>query len=126
MRISAMGSGGLDGARVLLVEDESLLAMLGEDVLSEAGCEVTVAMRLSEALRVLAEIEFDVAILDVNLGNETSYPVAEQLARRKIPFIFATGYAAAGLSGGYATHRCVQKPYDPDQLLMAAEAALGA
>ncbi|EYD72257.1 response regulator [Limimaricola hongkongensis] len=114
----------LQGIRVLFVEDESLVAMLGEDVLSEAGCEVTVAMRLSEALRAAEEIAFDVAILDVNLGNETSYPVAERLARDNTPFIFATGYAAAGLPGAFAAHRCVQKPYDPDQLLAAARAAL--
>lgn len=120
-----MGEVGLDGVRVLLVEDESLVAMLGEDVLTEAGCSVTVAMRLSDALHAVDQGELDVAILDVNLGNETSYPVAERLTQRDIPFVFATGYAAAGLAGGFATHRCVQKPYDPSQLLAAARAALG-
>lgn len=120
-----MGSGTLTGIRVLFVEDESLVAMLGEDVLSDAGCEVTVAMRLSEALRAVEEIEVDVAILDVNLGNETSYPVAARLIERRVPVVFATGYAAAGLANGYASHPCVQKPYDPGQLLAAARAALG-
>ncbi|WP_341213498.1 response regulator [uncultured Limimaricola sp.] len=120
-----MGEVGLDGVRVLLVEDESLVAMLGEDVLTEAGCSVTVAMRLSDALHAVDQGDLDVAILDVNLGNETSYPVAERLTQRDIPFVFATGYAAAGLAGGFATHRCVQKPYDPSQLLAAARAALG-
>ncbi|MCZ4260024.1 MULTISPECIES: response regulator [Limimaricola] len=120
-----MGSGELTGVRVLLVEDECIVAMLGEDVLSEAGCRVTVAMRLSEALRAAEESDLDVAILDVNLGNETSYPVAELLEERKIPFIFATGYASAGLAGSYAKHPCVQKPYDPGQLLAAARAVIG-
>lgn len=119
-----MASVDLNGVRVLLVEDESLVAMLGEDVLSAAGCAVTVAMRLHEALRAATEVEIDVAILDVNLGNETSYPVAAQLKKRRIPFVFATGYAAAGLANGYASHHCVQKPYDPVQLIAAACAAL--
>ena len=115
----------LDGARVLFVEDESILAMLGEDVLSEAGCAVIVAMRLNEAMQIARESEIDLAIIDVNLGNETSYPVAELLEERKIPFIFATGYASAGLAGSYAEHPCVQKPYDPGQLLAAARAVIG-
>ncbi len=114
----------LAGRKVLLVEDESLVAMLGEDVLSDAGCRVTVAMRLKEAMRIASEAELDLAILDVNLGNETSYPVAQILTDREIPFVFATGYAAAGLAEYYATHQCVQKPYGPHELIAAARSLL--
>ncbi|MBB3711638.1 CheY-like chemotaxis protein [Limimaricola variabilis] len=109
---------------MLFVEDESILAMLGEDVLSEAGCAVIVAMRLNEAMQIARESEIDLAIIDVNLGNETSYPLAEWLKTRGIPFVFATGYAKAGLSPGFAAYSCVQKPYDPDQLIAAARGAL--
>ncbi|SDE84776.1 response regulator [Limimaricola pyoseonensis] len=119
-----MSDAALIGARVLLVEDESLVAMLGEDVLIEAGCEVTVAMRLAEALAAVEATRFDFAILDVNLGDATSYPVAEALSARRIPFAFATGYAAKGLANGFSACPCVQKPYGPQELVAAARALL--
>ncbi len=114
----------LSGRRVLLVEDEALISMLGEDILSDAGCEVVIAMRLAEALALAAAEDLHLAILDVNLGNEASYPVAEVLTRRQIPFIFATGYGAAGLREGFADRVILQKPYDPRSLISAAVSAL--
>lgn len=108
----------LDGLTVLLVEDESLVSMLAEAVLTDAGCEVLLAMRLQEALQLARIAIFDFAVLDVNLGGgDTSYAVADLLVGRQIPFIFATGYNADGLERRYAHWPRVQKPYAPDALL---------
>lgn len=103
---------------VLLVEDESIVSMLAEDVLQDAGYKVLLAMRLDEAMRIAVDAQFDVAVLDVNLGGgETSYPVAEILHRRGIPFVFATGYDRAGLNNKFSDCRLLQKPYAPPRLL---------
>jgi DNA-binding response OmpR family regulator len=116
-------SGDLDGCTVLLVEDESLVSLLAEDILTEAGCTVLLAMRLREALQLAQSAEFDLAVLDVNLGGgETSYPVAEILRQRNIPFLFATGYDAAALPAAFRDAGAVQKPYRAKELLTAAAA----
>jgi CheY-like chemotaxis protein len=114
----------LRGRIVLLVEDESLVSLLAEDVLDEAGCTVLLAMRLPEALELASSADVHLAILDVNLGGETSYPVAETLAHRDIPFVFATGYGAAGMREEYQHHRVIQKPYAPQELLCHAARAI--
>lgn len=106
----------LEGRRVLLVEDESLVAMLAEDMLLDLGCEVVIAMRLEQALRNLQAETFDLAVLDVNLGDARSYPVADKLFERCIPFLFATGYGAAGVEPAYRTVPVMQKPYQKDDL----------
>lgn len=111
----------LDGLTVLLVEDESMVSMLAEDVLLDAGSTVLLAMRLQEALDLARTAKFDLAVLDVNLGGgDTSYAVADLLVDRKIPFVFATGYDADGLDRRYANCPRVQKPYAPDALLRLA------
>lgn len=107
----------LNGARILLVEDEALIAITAEDALIEAGAGVTLATRLSQALAFARGARFDFAVLDVNLGKETSFPAAEVLAERGIPFLFATGFGAAGLPARYADRPIVRKPYDPDILV---------
>jgi CheY-like chemotaxis protein len=87
----------MSGPRVILVEDESLIAMMMEDLLTELGCEVVGAFgQVSAALEWLAaqSIPPDGALLDVNLGGEMVFPVAEALRARAIPFVFATGYGA--------------------------------
>ncbi len=82
--------------RVLLVEDEGLVAMMLEDLLEDLGCEV--AGSLASVAAALAWIEAggaaDMALLDVNLSGETVFPVAEALKARGVPFAFATGYDA--------------------------------
>lgn len=111
----------LSGLTVLLVEDESMISMLAEDVLLEAGSNVLLAMRLSEAIDLAANSAVHLAVLDVNLGGgETSYPVADLLRRREIPFMFATGYDASGLDPRFADSPRIQKPYSPDQLVQVA------
>ncbi len=101
----------LNGRRVLLVEDESLVAMLAEDMLMDLGCEVVLAMRLDKALALARTGTFDAAVLDVNLGDTRSYPVADVLFERSLPFLFATGYGAKGLDAAYQGVPVLQKPY---------------
>ena len=88
-----------------------MIAMLIEDMVLELGYEVagTVA-RLEEALQAAAG-SFDLAILDVNLGGVASYPVADVLRRRGIPFAFVTGYGTAGIDATYAGAPVLQKPF---------------
>jgi CheY-like chemotaxis protein len=112
--------------RFLLVKDESLIAMLVEDMLEDLGHElVTVVTRLEEALEVAGSGAFDLAILDLNLGGALTYPVADALARRGIPFIFATGYGSGGLKEAYAGRATLQKPFDQKSLEQAITTVLG-
>lgn len=114
----------LNGRRILLVEDESLVAALAEDMLLDAGCEVLLAMCLDDAMLLANDDEVELGILDVNLGAERSYPVADLLRARGTPFIFATGYGRAGLNGAYQDVPVLQKPYREEDLLRSAGDAL--
>jgi CheY-like chemotaxis protein len=98
--------------RVLLIEDEAIVAMLVEDMLDELGFEVAAsASRLSEAVRLAQSETVDLAVLDVNLNGERSYPVADALRARSIPFVFVTGYGADGLEERFALTPTMQKPF---------------
>ena len=110
----------LTGRRILVVEDEALVAMLVEDALLDAGATVMGPVAtVAEALALLAKDPPDVAVLDLNLAGETSTPVADALAARGIPFVVATGYGADGLPPGHAAVPVLAKPYDPDDLTTA-------
>ena len=98
--------------RILIVEDEMLVAMNVEDMLLDLGHEVAgIASRLAPALALAAEAEIDAAILDVNLAGEASFPVAELLDERGIPFLFATGYGLQGIEERYRSRILLQKPF---------------
>lgn len=116
---------GLAGLRVLVVEDEALIAMLVEEYLDELGCEVAgVAGRLEEALekaRTLAPL--DLAVLDVNLAGRLSYPVASVLRERGVALVFATGYGGAGLPEDLRGVPVLSKPFERDQLAEVLSAA---
>jgi CheY-like chemotaxis protein len=117
----------LAGLRVLLVEDEAIVALMAEDMLSDMGCDVVgVAGTVERGLAIVNAPEFSVdgAILDVNLGGEKVYPIAEALAVRGVPFIFATGYGVAGILPQYAQVPALAKPYSRDDLQSALVAAL--
>ncbi len=102
----------LQGAKILLVEDEALVAMLLEDMLADEGCDVVAtAPRLTEALAYAESLEFDLAILDLNLAGENTFPVAEALSARNKPFVFATGYGAGGLPPEWRDRPTLQKPF---------------
>jgi DNA-binding response OmpR family regulator len=91
-------SQALAGKRVLIVEDEALVALLIEEALSEFGCvAVGPCSTLAEALGAAATETFDLALLDINLFGEKVYPVAYALAERQIPFLLMSGYGAAGI-----------------------------
>ena len=103
--------------RVLVVEDEMLIGMLLEDMLAEMGHEVVaVVPRVNEALATVQQEVFDVAILDVHLGGQSAFPVAEALIDRGIPFVFATGYGERGLPEKYRGRPILQKPFAKDDL----------
>ena len=110
----------LSGRRVLVVEDEALVAMLVEDALLDAGAEVVGPVAtVAEALLLLKGQLPEAAVLDLNLAGETSTPVADELARRGVPFVVATGYGADGLPPGHANVPVLAKPYDPADLTAA-------
>jgi CheY-like chemotaxis protein len=100
------------GLRVIVVEDDSLICLLFEDMLLDLGCQVVgTACDINRATELAqAELNVDVAILDVNLGGQQVYPVADILSRRGIPFVFATGMGAGGLPPSWQGHCSVSKP----------------
>jgi len=115
----------LAGLDVLLVEDEIIIAFMVEDALMELGCNFVLhAGTEAEALGILDRHRPHVAVLDVNLGDGTAYPVAERLHSLGIPFVFATGYGLRGLDPRWAGTTVLQKPFDARVLAAAMRMAL--
>jgi DNA-binding response OmpR family regulator len=111
--------------RVLVVEDEMLVAMLLEDMLAGLGYEVIgPAARLDEARRLLAREAIDAAILDVNLEDESSIPLAEELQAQGTPFLFATGYGAHVLPERFKGVPVLRKPFAMADLARTLATAL--
>jgi CheY-like chemotaxis protein len=107
----------LSGTRVLIVEDETLVAMLLEDMIGELGGDVVAsAGRVARALAILDEQPIDLAVLDVNLGSEDAFPIAEALVKRGIPFVFSTGYGSTGLPPDWRKYPTLQKPFTEIQV----------
>jgi CheY-like chemotaxis protein len=107
----------LQGIRVLLVEDQMIVAMQIEHMLHAAGCEVVGPVGTLQAAIALAHAEaLDLAILDVNLDGEKVYPAAEELQARGIPFILATGYGASSLPEKWRNQPRLNKPFRGEQL----------
>ena len=105
---------------VLLVEDESLVSIVTEDTLIEAGYAVHLAMRQDDGVTLASTIALDAAVLDINLGGgTTSYPIADVLRSRGVPFLFVTGYGVAGVHSEFSQYAVLQKPFAPDDLLAA-------
>lgn len=103
----------LKGLRLLLVEDEAMVAMMLEDMLGDLGCEVVgPASSVADALE-LARTDQGIAgaILDVNVAGEPIYPVAETLKARGVPFVFISGYGSADIDSRFADAPTVQKPF---------------
>jgi DNA-binding response OmpR family regulator len=114
----------LQGKRVLVVEDDALLLMSLQDMLADFGCAVAgCAMALEPALQMARDLAIDIAVLDVNLGGELVTPVAELLAARGVPFVFATGYDSH-IVPSLADRPRVAKPYTGKQLEAALRRAL--
>ena len=111
---------------ILVAEDEMLLAMMLEDQLEAHGYTVIKAARLSHGVELAESEPIDVALLDINLAGEESFPIAAVLRRRGIPFVFSSGYGSDGLSEDWRGEKMLQKPYDGKQLLAALDALRGA
>ena len=111
--------------RILVVEDELMIRMLLEDMLGELGYTVAAeAGRIDEALQAAKTADFDLAILDVNLEGEPVLPVADVLAARGRPFVFATGYGERGLPEAYRDRPTLKKPFQMDGLKQLLQSAL--
>ena len=105
------------GRRVLLVEDEPIVAWLLKDMLVDLGCSVVgPAADVNQALAMIDAESIDVAVLDVNLRGQMSYPVADVLVARGVPFVFSTGYDKDRLLDGYRTIPTLQKPFHRSDL----------
>jgi CheY-like chemotaxis protein len=103
--------------RIFVVEDEFLIRMLLEDMLSDLGHAVAAAAgSVGEAAELAKTSEFDLAILDVNLDGRDVYPVADIVAGRGLPFIFVTGYGGHGLPEAYRDRPTLKKPFQLEDL----------
>ena len=108
----------LAGLRVLVVEDEVIIAMLLEEALRDAGCVVVGPVpRVDKAIEAARAEPLDFALLDVNLAGEKVFPVAEVLVERDVPFVFLTGYGRSGLPTAYARRPTLAKPFRLPALL---------
>ena len=117
----------LAGLRVLIVEDEAIIAMTAEDMLEELGCTLAgTAATLGQALAAAERGGFDLALLDINLNGADSGPVADLLRVNRVPFVFTTGYGSAGRGAGHEEAPLVTKPYRAPDLRAAMERALEA
>jgi DNA-binding response OmpR family regulator len=108
----------LAGRRVLLVEDEALVAMLIEDALDSAGAVMLGPYAaVAPALAAIPDALPELAVLDLNLAGESSLPIADELAGRGVPLVFASGYGQAGLPPRFRGRPMLAKPFDPAELI---------
>jgi CheY-like chemotaxis protein len=112
--------------RVLIVEDELMIRILLEDMLRDLGYTIAgEAGRVEEALEAARNVDFDLAILDVNLNGQPVLPVADALAARGTPFVFATGYGDRGMPEPYRDRPTLNKPFEIVELKRVLDAAIG-
>jgi CheY-like chemotaxis protein len=105
------------GNRLLLVEDEALTGMMMSDMLTELGFHVIAPFgRVADAMAAVRHEDFHAAVLDVNLGGEMVYPVADAVVARGVPFVFVTGYGAECIDGRFAQVLVLQKPIERQML----------
>jgi DNA-binding response OmpR family regulator len=108
--------------RILVVEDEMMIAMMLEDMLADLGHHVVgVAPNLKTALVMADDLAFDMAILDINLAGDRSFPVAQRLQAKGVPFMFATGYGTLGLEDPFRDTRTLKKPFQMSELAEAVD-----
>jgi DNA-binding response OmpR family regulator len=111
--------------RILIVEDEPMIALSLEDLLVDAGFEIAgVAGRLDRALRLIDSVACDAAIVDTNLGGVSASPVAAALSARGVPFIVLSGYSPEQLPGAFCAATFIRKPCRPAQLIQALNAIM--
>jgi CheY-like chemotaxis protein len=107
----------LTGRRILIVEDQALVAMALEDMLLDLGCIIVgPALGLQTGMEMATDEILDGAVLDINLDEDRSFPIAEILTARAVPFLFATGYGNQGLEPPFETASVLAKPYSLESL----------
>lgn len=113
-----MGSAGLAGLRVMVVEDEMLVSLLIEDVLTDEQCTIVGPFdQIKDALDAARTEPLDLAVLDVNIAGAKVYPVAEVLAARRIPFLLLSGYGQNAVPKDRPNWRVCSKPFKPAGLV---------
>jgi DNA-binding response OmpR family regulator len=111
--------------RVLIVEDEAMIAMLVEDMVLDFGSEVVGPVaNMNDASNLARSAELDAAILDINVGGSVIFPVADILSERGVPLIFATGYGSRGLPPRFQNSPTLPKPFSYQSLEEALRSAL--
>ena len=117
----------LNGRRVLVVEDESLVAMLLETILEDMGCTpVGPASNIDDGEAMARDTtDLDAALLDVNVAGRQVFPVAEALRARGVPFVFSTGYGEGGLPDEWRGNPTIQKPFTESAVRDALMKAMG-
>jgi len=111
-----------DALKIFVVEDETMIAMLIEDMLCDLGHQVAaLAMRLPQATEAARTIDADLAILDINLDGRKSFPVAQILRDRAIPVLFASGYGDKGLEAPFEQAKVLKKPFELRDLKSAID-----
>jgi CheY-like chemotaxis protein len=106
-----------NGRDILVIEDEEMIASVIEEMLLDLGCrDVWIAGSAKDAQEVLAQHRPHAVILDVNLGGDSGFQLAQSLTDAKIPFVFATGYGRHGLPEQWATRPIMQKPFKMETL----------
>jgi CheY-like chemotaxis protein len=124
-RQGKMGGGDVEGMCILVAEDEFLVALVVEETLQSLGCTVLGPFSdLAEASAAAESEPIDAAVLDINLGGEMVYPLAEHLDRHGIPFVFTTGYAVADLPERFRAFDFLRKPIDAWRLKRAVHQML--
>jgi CheY-like chemotaxis protein len=107
----------LNGLRILVVEDEALVAMMLEDMLLDFGCRIDLAPSIKSALAAIRDHPLDGVLLDMNIHGQQTTAVAEELLSRSVPFLLVTGYGAGnGDPPAIKTAQRLQKPFSQDDL----------
>jgi CheY-like chemotaxis protein len=114
------------GRRVLVVEDEAMIALLIESVLDEAGCRIVGPMADADAaLAAIRSERVDAALLDICLSGARSYPIADALVARGVPFAFVSGLALTDMPPAYRNRPHVTKPFGPEAIVLMLERLIG-
>src|SRR6185503_20915281 len=107
----------LSGRSILIIEDEMLILMMIEDMLADLGCKsVSVASKIGPAITLIDGQVFDAAMVDLNLSGVESYPIADALVARDVPYFFSTGSSVANIKDGYRDQDVLKKPFTFEQL----------
>ena len=108
-----------------MVEDETLISMLFEDILVDLGCEVVgPAMNIRQATDFATRADIDIAVLDVNLAGDSIFPVAEILSGRGVPIVFSSGYGSNGLPQEWQSSPTLPKPFTSEEVARVLERSI--